>query len=247
MSMPALPVLPTGLLILGPTPSCNHCTGPEVLLVQASGQNVTRWMQQWTYTPGFPVLNVTLGLDGKAVHVTQARAQPVGLLNCPAFCWRTLIIRALTRICVFGRPHSLKRRHACACICVRPRIMRESSMSHTSKRRQWCSGCRLENPGNDACTCAGAFHSRRRAALRGGPRRASAVVGATGGNNVARAGPARVACGGGVPAHGEHCLARGAFTAMRVRVLRWPGCVGPVQAAEGHMSGAPALHDTTGT
>ena len=45
-----------------------------MLLVQASGQNVTRWMQQWTYAPGFPVLNVTLGSDGKAVHVTQARA-----------------------------------------------------------------------------------------------------------------------------------------------------------------------------
>ena len=45
----------------------------ELLPSQASGHNVSRWMQQWTYMPGFPVLNVTLGADGKSVHVAQAR------------------------------------------------------------------------------------------------------------------------------------------------------------------------------
>ena len=55
-------------------------------------------------------------------------------------------------------------------------------MLHTSKQNRSAQvrGCRLINPGNAACTCAGAFHGRRCAALRGGPRRAGAVVGATG-------------------------------------------------------------------
>lgn len=69
-----------------------------MLLVQASGQNVTRWMQQWTYAPGFPVVNVTLGPNGKAVHVMQARAQPVRLLRCPGSCWRRLVISGLMSV-----------------------------------------------------------------------------------------------------------------------------------------------------
>ena len=51
------------------------CEGLLLWLVQASGQDVGRWMQQWTYAPGFPVLNATLGDDGRSVLVTQARAR----------------------------------------------------------------------------------------------------------------------------------------------------------------------------
>ncbi|KAK9828032.1 hypothetical protein WJX81_003329 [Elliptochloris bilobata] len=51
-------------------------------LSQACGHNVSGWMQQWTYAPGFPVLNATLGADGKLVHVTQAPFTVAGVQRC---------------------------------------------------------------------------------------------------------------------------------------------------------------------
>ncbi len=36
-------------------------------------------MERWTYAPGFPVLNATLGADGRSVMVTQARRGRVAL------------------------------------------------------------------------------------------------------------------------------------------------------------------------
>ena len=90
---------PTEPYILSPRPAIGLDV-KDVLLVQASGQNVTRWMQQWTYAPGFPVLNVTLGPDGKAVHVAQARTHSVRLLDCPGTCWHGLLISGLMCLCM---------------------------------------------------------------------------------------------------------------------------------------------------
>lgn len=61
-------------------------------LSDASGEDVSSWMQPWTYRPGFPVVNVTLGgTGGLDVMVSQ-----VCFCRLCAGCWHLSVAWALS-------------------------------------------------------------------------------------------------------------------------------------------------------
>ena len=102
---------------------------------------MSHWMQHWTYTPGFPVLNVKLGADGKSVHVTQARARPIRLLGCSGSHWHGSLIGSLLAICRHSLAIQLVTRHhlrvttraqLAPALIMTPIIKRKPAEAHTA-------------------------------------------------------------------------------------------------------------------
>ncbi len=183
---------------------------------QASAENVTGWMERWTYAPGFPVLNATLGADGRSVMVTQAR-RPT--LPGP----RPAASKTLRRM-----PGAAARLSLCApatpgrsVLCAWRGVPAAASVASTALGSWGAVHARPRQAAQRAGRRAGAVHGRGRAALRRRRGRAAALVGAAGRRaRRRRGGRARLARRGRVPAGVPRRRARGA-----------PACLGRPQAA----------------
>ncbi len=172
-------------------------------------------MERWTYAPGFPVLNATLGADGRSVMVTQARRWRVALPRPQAAAlhtWRRMPGAAAHARCCCAA--------SSVCPCD-PRPVRVVRMARRARCQMSCFACiqqqgaaharRRQAARRGRPPRAGAVHGRGRAALRRRRGRAAALVGAACRRAGRwRGGGARLARRGRVPAGVQRRRARGA-------------------------------------